>query len=69
MAEAVDTVHYIDAERVAAVRAAQIDDLLLRDLAATFHALGDPTRVKLIFALSRAELCVCDLAALLEVSV
>ncbi len=30
--------------------------------------LNDPTRMKLIFALSKAELCVCDLASLVGLS-
>ena len=34
-------------------------------LAEKFKALGDPTRVRMLSALSRAELCVCDLATLL----
>jgi len=37
-------------------------------LAETFKVLGDPTRIKIAFALSREELCVCDLASLLGVS-
>ena len=37
-------------------------------LAATFQALGDSTRVQIIWALSRAELCVGDIAELLEMS-
>ena len=37
-------------------------------LAETFKLLGDPTRVKIAFALSREESCVCDLANLLGVS-
>lgn len=37
-------------------------------LADTFKTLGDPTRIKLLFALMQQELCVCDLAALIEVS-
>jgi len=35
-------------------------------LAETFKALSDPTRIKIINALKREELCVCDLAALLD---
>ena len=38
------------------------------DLAETFSALSDPTRVKIIFALSKEELCVCDLANLIGLS-
>lgn len=37
-------------------------------LAETFRALGDPTRLRIAFALAREELCVCDLATLLGVS-
>ena len=34
-------------------------------LAETFKILGDATRVRILDALSRAELCVCDLARLI----
>ena len=34
-------------------------------LAETFKVLGDPTRVRILDALSCAELCVCDIARLL----
>lgn len=37
-------------------------------LASTFQALGDLTRVRIVWALSKAELCVGDLAELLEMS-
>ena len=37
-------------------------------LAEAFKALGDPTRVRLLTALSRTELCVGDLATLLGLS-
>ena len=37
-------------------------------LADTFRMLGDPTRLRVAFALSREELCVCDLATTLDVS-
>jgi DNA-binding transcriptional ArsR family regulator len=36
-------------------------------MAETFKLLGDPTRLKLVHALSKGELCVCDLAAMLGV--
>lgn len=38
------------------------------DLARTFQALADPTRVRIISALAHVELCVCDLAAALGLS-
>ena len=31
-------------------------------LADTFKVLGDPTRIRILDALSRSELCVCDIA-------
>lgn len=33
-----------------------------------FKVLGDPTRLRIVHALSRDELCVCDIANLLEQS-
>jgi DNA-binding transcriptional ArsR family regulator len=37
-------------------------------LADTFRVLGDPTRVRILDALSGGELCVCDIAALSGIS-
>jgi DNA-binding transcriptional ArsR family regulator len=34
-----------------------------RQIAETFKILGDPTRIKILHALSQRELCVCDIAA------
>lgn len=38
-------------------------------LAEIFKALGDDTRAKIVYALSREELCVCDIASILGLSV
>ncbi len=40
----------------------------MADLADTFKVLGDATRVRILDALSRAELCVGDIATLLDLS-
>lgn len=37
-------------------------------LAETFTLLGDPNRIRIVFALSHEELCVCDIANLLKMS-
>lgn len=37
-------------------------------LADTFRVLGDPTRVRILDALTGGELCVCDIAALAGIS-
>ena len=42
-----------------------IDGLTATRLAQIFGALSDPTRLRLVSALSEGELCVCDLAAVL----
>lgn len=62
-----DVVHLHPA-RVAELRAALIGEAEVTDLAETFRALGDPTRVRILDALSHGELCVCDLAALVRMS-
>jgi DNA-binding transcriptional ArsR family regulator len=62
-----DVVHLHPA-RVAELRDALINSDDVADLAETFRTLGDPTRVRILDALSHAELCVCDLAALVRMS-
>jgi ArsR family transcriptional regulator len=62
-----DVVHLHPA-RVAELRDALVGDEDVTDLAETFRALGDPTRVRMLDALSHGELCVCDLAALVGMS-
>ncbi len=48
--------------RAERVRQALADHALVGRLSRTFRALGDPTRSRLVFALSLGELCVSDLA-------
>lgn len=56
----------VDAERVAATLPLVPSADEAGDLAALFRLLGDPQRVRLLYALLEAgELCVCDLAACL----
>ena len=43
-------------------------DEILYDLSEFFKVFGDSTRIKIICALFEAEMCVCDLAALLGVT-
>lgn len=37
-------------------------------LAATFSALADPSRLKIVYSLSAQQLCTCDLAAIAGIS-
>jgi DNA-binding transcriptional ArsR family regulator len=61
-------VYHLDPARVARLRAALIAEPSVTALAETFRVLGDPTRVRLLDALSHGELCVCDLATLIGLS-
>ncbi|MCL4476126.1 MAG: metalloregulator ArsR/SmtB family transcription factor [Nitrospirae bacterium] len=56
---------YIDRKKVSAVKKRMKPETTMQRLAETFKVLGDPTRTKMIFALSLEELCVCDIANLL----
>ncbi len=63
------SVTIVDEEKVAAVQKRLPDDSEIQGLAETFKALGDPTRIRIVMALAMEELCVCDLAALIQLSV
>jgi DNA-binding transcriptional ArsR family regulator len=56
---------HADAERIARAQAHLVPQGTADTLAETFRLLGDPTRVRLLDALSTGEMCVCDLATLL----
>lgn len=65
MQDDVCQINYVNAERVARVKALMSPSEALCQLAETFKVLGDPTRVHILHALSLDELCVCDIASLL----
>lgn len=44
------------------------DEEILYDLAELFKVFGDSTRVKILFALFQSEMCVCDIAQLLNMT-
>ena len=55
----------IHQEVVDAVREKMPDDELLLDLADCFKLFSDSTRLKILYALMEAEMCVCDISVLL----
>lgn len=59
-------VHDVDA--CAAVRAGLASDRQVERTTAIFSALADATRFRILDALARGELCVCDLADVVGVS-
>ena len=50
------------------VRAAMPDEDTLLDVAELFKVFGDSTRTRILSALFEAELCVCDIASLLNMT-
>lgn len=58
----------IHEEKVKEARQRALDDLVTEDLCQTFKALGDISRLKVLWALEYQEMCVCDLAAFLGIT-
>jgi DNA-binding transcriptional ArsR family regulator len=64
------SINEIDPEKVAFVQQRALPDQTVERVSRLFSALSDPTRLKILHALSLTqELCVCDLAALAGLSV
>ena len=61
-------VRAVHPDEVLAARQALIPDEMLMNLSETFSALADSNRMKILFALTTTELCVCDLASVVGVS-
>ncbi len=61
-------VSFVHPDAVEAARAAIGEERPVEEVAALFSVLGDPTRLRLLLALTAGPLCTCDLAAVLGVS-
>ncbi|MBE7021823.1 MAG: helix-turn-helix transcriptional regulator [Ruminococcaceae bacterium] len=59
---------HIHEEVLQKVLSAMPSEETLYDLAELFKVFGDTTRIRILYALFEAELCVCDMAQLLAVS-
>jgi ArsR family transcriptional regulator len=59
----------IHQKKVDMVRKKMLEENTIIELSETFGALSDPTRVKILHALSNTELCVCDISAILNMSI
>jgi ArsR family transcriptional regulator, lead/cadmium/zinc/bismuth-responsive transcriptional repressor len=57
-----------DPAKLSLLQTKVLSDASAGELAETFRVLGDVTRVRILDALSRSELCVCDVARLLGLS-
>src|SRR5688572_24122022 len=67
MSDNCDVLH-LDQDDAAARGARLLPEGIVQAIAATFGVLGDPTRVRILDALSAGELCVCDIATLAGIS-
>lgn len=50
------------------VNTEMLDEDTLQDVSDLFKVFSDSTRIKIIFALFKSEMCVCDIAALLQMN-
>ncbi len=57
---------YVHEDIVNRVTKVMPDEDQLMDLAEFFKIFGDSTRIKILYVLSQAEMCVCDIATLLQ---
>lgn len=57
-----------DNQVVEVMKEKELADEVVYDLAELFKTMGDPTRIKILYALKERELCVCDLSELLNMS-
>ena len=59
---------HLDADKAATREAQLLSSATVQEIAATFGVLGDPTRIRILDALTGGELCVCDIATLAGIS-
>jgi len=62
-------VKIINDKKVKTVKKQMITENVFQDMSETFKAIADKTRLKILFALSKEELCVCDLSAVVDMSI
>ena len=58
----------IHEEKIKEARHLALEEEVTDELCQTFKALGDSSRLKIMWALEHQEMCVCDLAALLGIT-
>jgi len=61
-------VRCIHKDRIMAARSFELPAGEYETMAVFFKTMGDPNRLRILWALNQGEMCVCDLAALLESS-
>jgi ArsR family transcriptional regulator, lead/cadmium/zinc/bismuth-responsive transcriptional repressor len=59
---------FIHEDAIKEVQKHILKDKQLESVSRFFKALSDPTRIKILFALDKRELCVCDIAVVLNMT-
>ena len=66
MADECCEVYKVHQDIVDAVRRSMPDEDLICDLGGLYKVFGDSTRIKILYVLFQSEMCVCDIAQLLN---
>jgi len=66
MIEGLCDIQEANEDMVKEVKAQMLKEDLILDITNVFKAVGDPTRLKILYALSKKPLCVCELSMLLS---
>lgn len=66
--ERICEINLINVEKINSIKKNLIHDKKIEELSQIFKTLGDSTRLKIIYALSKSELCVCDIAEVINMS-
>ena len=60
--------YFLHEDRLEDTREGSPTEEMVYDLVELFKVFGDVTRVKIIYALLESEMCVCDIASLLDMT-
>lgn len=68
MSEIIECCEHVHTELVERIEKIMPEEETLYELAELYKVFGDSTRIKILFALYKSELCVCDIAELLHMT-
>lgn len=60
--------HFADPKVIASIEDNLEKEKGIDELAKVYKALGDPSRLRIVYVLSQSPLCVCDIATLLDMT-
>lgn len=60
--------NFVEEEVLSKIKKELDEENGIHSLAKIYKALGDPSRLKIVYVLSKSPLCVCDIATLLDMT-